>query len=107
MKYLLALIALVAGTMAAVPEARAQDAWPSRPVRWIVPYPTGGTVDQVARLLADKAHADLKQAIVIENRPGASGILGTTAVAKAAPDGYTWGLVFDHHAVNPSLLIQQ
>lgn len=84
--------------------AGAQDKWPSRPVHWIVPFPAGGTVDLVARALSDKLREQLGQPIVIENRAGASAMVGTSVVAKSAPDGYMWGFVFDTHAVNPSLI---
>jgi tripartite-type tricarboxylate transporter receptor subunit TctC len=78
--------------------------WPAKPVRFIVPYPPGGTVDPLARLLGGKLQESLGQAFVVENRPGAGGLVGTGAAAKAAPDGYTFLFVFDNHAVNPSLV---
>lgn len=78
--------------------------WPARPVKFIVPYPPGGTVDPLARLLGGKLQASLGQAFVVENRPGAGGLVGTGAAAKSAPDGYTFLFVFDNHAVNPSLV---
>jgi tripartite-type tricarboxylate transporter receptor subunit TctC len=65
------------------------QAYPAKPVRMIVSYPAGGPTDVVARLLAERLGENLKQPFVVENRPGASGIIGNTAVAKAAPDGYT------------------
>ena len=65
------------------------DVYPNKPVRLIVPFPPGGSVDVVARLLAPKLAESLGQAVVIENRSGASGIIGTEAVARAKPDGYT------------------
>jgi tripartite-type tricarboxylate transporter receptor subunit TctC len=79
-------------------------AWPNQPLKWIVPFPTGGTVDQISRLLQPHMQQALGQPIVIENRVGASGSIGTAAVAKAAPDGNTWVMVFDTHGVNPSLI---
>jgi len=84
--------------------AAAQDRWPSKPIHWLVPFPAGGTVDLVARVLAEKMREPLGQSIVIENRAGASGMLGTAIVAKAPSDGYMWGFVFDTHVVNPSLI---
>ncbi len=86
-------------------QVNAQTApWPSQPIKWINPFPTGGTVDQISRLLQPHMQQALGQAIVIDNRVGASGSIGTAAAAKAAPDGYTWVMVFDTHGVNPSLI---
>ena len=94
---------VVAGVMLAPLVARAQS-WPSGPIRIIVPYPAGGSVDAVARLAQSGLQQRLGVTIVIENRSGAGGSTGSTLVAKAAPDGNTWLLVFDNHAVNPALL---
>jgi tripartite-type tricarboxylate transporter receptor subunit TctC len=69
--------------------ARAQ-AWPARPVRFIVPFPPGGLIDQIIRPVAARLQAQWGQPMVVENRPGAGGNLGADAVAKAAPDGYSW-----------------
>ena len=71
--------------------ALAQD-WPTRSVKLIVPFAAGATPDIVARILADELQAKLGQPFVVENKPGASGNLGTDAVAKAEPDGYTLGI---------------
>src|SRR5882672_5097549 len=65
--------------------------WPSRPVHMIVPFPAGSSPDLIARLLGEKLAPALGQPVVVENRPGAGGNLGTALVAKAAPDGYTLG----------------
>jgi tripartite-type tricarboxylate transporter receptor subunit TctC len=78
--------------------------WPAKPVKFIVPYPPGGTVDPLARLLGGKLQESLGQPMVVENRPGAGGLVGTGAAAKAAPDGYTFLFTFDNHAVNPALV---
>lgn len=81
----------------------AQD-WPSKPVRFIVPFPPGGTVDPLARLMGAKLGESLGQQFIVENRPGAGGSIGTAAAARSAPDGYTFVFVFDSHAVNPALI---
>ena len=85
----------------AVP-AFAQD-WPSKPVKFVSPYPPGGSVDPLARLFAAKLSDSLKQQFIVENRTGASGIIGTEYVAKSAPDGYTFVFIFDTHAVHQAL----
>ncbi len=78
--------------------------WPDRPIRLIAVFPPGGSVDQVARILAQPLSKQLGQSVVVENIGGASGSIGTSAVAKAMPDGYTFGVVFDTHGTNPSLI---
>jgi len=83
--------------------AAAQD-WPSKPVRFIVPFPPGGSVDPLARLLGAKLGDPLKQQVIVENRPGAGGSIGTAAAAKAPADGYTFLVVFDSHGVNQALI---
>ena len=77
--------------------------WPDKPIRLYVPFPAGGAVDIVARLLADKMTADLGKPVVIENKAGAGGILATDATAKAAPDGYTLLLTTPNHTINAAL----
>ena len=81
----------------------AQD-WPAKPVKFVVPFPPGGTVDPLARLMAAKLGESLKGQFIVENRPGAGGSIGTAAAAKSAPDGYTFVFVFDSHAVNQALI---
>ena len=94
-------VALLAA-LAAVPLlSLAQGAYPNRTVRIVVPYPPGGSVDPVARLLADKLAVLWGQQVIVDNRPGASTIIGTDAVAKAAPDGYTFLLTASTHVSNP------
>ena len=80
----------------------AQD-WPSKPVKFVSPYPPGGSVDPLARLLGAKLGDSLKQNFIVENRTGASGVIGTDYVAKSAPDGYTFVFIFDTHAVHQAL----
>ena len=97
----IALFTLIC-VLAALPAA-AQE-WPSKPVKFIVPFPPGGSVDPLARLLGAKLGDALKQQFIVENRTGAGGSIGTAVVAKAPPDGYSWVFVFDTHAVNPALI---
>jgi len=80
----------------------AQD-WPSKPVKFVSPYPPGGSVDPLARLLGAKLGDSLKQNFIVENRTGASGVIGTEYVARSAPDGYTFVFIFDTHAVHQAL----
>src|SRR5579862_599099 len=93
-------------TLAAVHAAAAQSAaWPDRPIHLIVPFPAGSSSDIVARIVAQKLGERLGQQLVVENRPGASGNLGTEAVAHAADDGYTLGLAnTSTHTLSPSLM---
>ena len=85
--------------------ALAQDAkWPDKPVRFIVPFPPGGSVDPLARLMGGRLANALGQQFVVDNRAGGSGSIGTALTAKSAPDGYTYLFVFDTHSVNPTLI---
>ena len=97
-----ATLALIASS-AVFSEAQAQP-YPSKPIRFVVPYPAGGPLDTVARLLAQKVSQSVKQPVVVDNKPGAGGNIGADTVAKSAPDGYTilMGAVATH-AINPSL----
>src|SRR6478752_2298847 len=83
--------------------AQAQSNYPNRPIRIIVPYPAGGIVDIVARAVTEQVGRDLKQTIVVEARPGANGNIGTSAVARSEPDGYTWLVTGPAALVNPTL----
>jgi tripartite-type tricarboxylate transporter receptor subunit TctC len=97
-------ITLIGGAAIILPAAaNAADAFPSRPIHLIVPYPPGGGTDIVGRVLGEKLGASLGQPIVIDNRGGAGGVVGTEIVAKAAPDGYTLLLVPTSHVINPSI----
>ena len=80
----------------------AQD-WPTKLVKFVSPYPPGGSVDPLARLFGAKLSESLKQQFIVENRTGASGVIGTDYVAKSAPDGYTFVFIFDTHAVHQAL----
>src|SRR5438105_6129909 len=82
--------------------ALAQE-WPTRLVKFVSPYPPGGSVDPLARILAAKLGESLKQQFIVENRTGASGVIGTDYVAKSAPDGYTFVFIFDTHSVHQAL----
>jgi tripartite-type tricarboxylate transporter receptor subunit TctC len=93
---------LAACTLAAPDICSSQD-WPTKPLRFIVPFAAGGSTDQVARILGERLSATLGQQIIIDNRGGGNGVLGTTLAAKSSPDGYSYLVVFDSHATNPSL----
>lgn len=96
-------ISCLALTAAFSGAAHANDAWPTKTVRWIVPFPPAGAMDVIARTLGDKLSQSLKQPVIIENRPGAGGTIGSAAVAKADPDGHTIMIVSIGHALNPNL----
>lgn len=93
---MLALLVSTAGV-------RAQSNYPNRPIHIIVPYPAGGIVDIVARAVTEQVGRDLKQTVVVEARPGANSNIGTAAVARSEPDGYTWLVTGPAVLVNPSL----
>lgn len=96
-----AMAALV--TALVVPAVQAQ-AWPAKqPIKLVAVFPPGGSVDQVARILAPVLQQRLGQSVVVENKGGASGAIGTAAVAQSPADGYTFAVVFDTHGVNPAL----
>jgi tripartite-type tricarboxylate transporter receptor subunit TctC len=85
------------------PLARAQAAWPSKPIRIVVPYTPGGFTDVTARLIAQKLQERLGQPVTIDNKPGANSIIGVDLIAKAPPDGYTMGVVIAAYAANTTL----
>jgi tripartite-type tricarboxylate transporter receptor subunit TctC len=97
-------LGLAAVGMLAAPASRAQAAWPTRPVRIIVPFGLGGSADVAARFLAEPLQQALGQPFVIENRPGAGASIGTEAAARAAPDGHTLLLMSNTHTANETLL---
>jgi len=92
------LLALLAAPLIAHAQA-----WPSKPIRWVVPYTGGGITDVVTRVVTQKMQASLGQPIVVDNRPGANSILGSDIAAKAAPDGYTMLTVIAGYAANVTL----
>jgi len=102
MRALLRLAAFVLPVLLILP-ATAQN-YPSRPVKFIVPFGAGGPADVYARVLAQHLSEETKQTFVVEDRPGAGSIIGTDAVAKAAPDGYTLLIMSNTHTTNESLL---
>lgn len=88
-----------------IPQTAHAQAWPTKqPIKLIAVFPAGGSVDQVARILAQPLQAQLGQSVIVENKGGASGSIGTAQVAQSPADGYTFAVVFDTHAVNPSLI---
>src|SRR5690348_2512862 len=103
MRSFLRLLAVLTPVLLTAP-AVAADAYPSRTVKLIVPFGAGGPADVYARILAKYLSEETKQSFVVEDRPGAGSIIGTDAVAKSAPDGYTLLLMSNTHTVNESLL---
>ncbi len=94
---------LSAAAVAAAPGAFAQAGFPSRPIKFIVPYPPGGATDLVGRLLAAKLQDSWGQNVVVENKAGASGMIGSAEVARAAPDGHTVLVAITTHIQNPAI----
>lgn len=99
---MLAVCCLIATAMAYMPGARAQ-AYPTKPIRIVVPFPPGGTSDILARAIGQKLAEEWKQQVIVDNRPGAGANIGAEVVAKAPADGYTLFLASTIHTINPSL----
>ncbi len=96
--------AALVGLAGLLPLPALAQAWPTPgPIRLVVVFPPGGSVDQVARILAPALQQQLGHPVIVENKGGASGAIGTGEVARAAPDGSSFGVVFDTHGVNPAL----
>jgi tripartite-type tricarboxylate transporter receptor subunit TctC len=100
-KLLVAALALCLAPFVAL--AQSADKYPERQIRIIVPYPPGGSVDVLGRLLAQRMQENWGQSVIVENRPGAGTMIGTAAAAKADPDGYTLIIAVSGHSTNPSL----
>jgi tripartite-type tricarboxylate transporter receptor subunit TctC len=96
-------IAILGATILAIAPA-AQAAYPDKPVRLIVPWAPGGSTDAIARAIAQRMSQTMGQSVVVDNRSGASGQIGTDAAAKAAPDGYTIAIVELPHAIQPAVV---
>ncbi|MES2413459.1 MAG: tripartite tricarboxylate transporter substrate binding protein [Pseudomonadota bacterium] len=96
------LTALAAGALLAT-SVHAQDAWPSKPVRLVIPWGAGGATDVVGRMLAEELRADLGQSFVVENQTGASGMIGAARVSKAPADGYTLLFTTNVQVINPAI----
>jgi tripartite-type tricarboxylate transporter receptor subunit TctC len=104
-KYFFTAVAAISLSLAAITSAQAQSTdWPTRTIKMIVPFGPGSTPDILARLVADKMSQNLKQSVIVENRAGAGGNIGTQAAAKAAPDGYTIGVSITGPLVNNTVL---
>jgi tripartite-type tricarboxylate transporter receptor subunit TctC len=104
-KTMRAVLALAAAACLVAPLSATAQAWPGRQaIKLVAVFPPGGSVDQVARILAQPLSQQLGQSVIVENKGGASGSIGTAQVAAAAADGYTFAVVFDTHGVNPSLI---
>ena len=104
MKKLMRFLVFAAAAMSVLsPIAALAQAYPTKPVRLMVPFPPGGATDIIARLLAAKMQELWGQPVVIETKPGAGTVVGTDYVAKSAPDGHTLGMVVTAHVINPSL----
>jgi len=91
------------GLTLAVPLLVNAQAWPNKPIKWIIPYPPGGITDSATRMVVQKVQEQTGWTIVVENKPGANSILGADIAARAAPDGYTFLTVIGAHAANATL----
>ena len=106
MPRLLIRLAVALALVAAGAASAFAQAWPSKPIRLIVSYPPGGVTDVVARLVAQPLSEALGQSVMVENKPGAAGLIGTETVASAAADGYTLLMFVDGNTIFPSIMKQ-
>jgi tripartite-type tricarboxylate transporter receptor subunit TctC len=97
------MLALLVALFASVGPCTAQAPYPDKPIRLLLPFPAGGAVDIIARVMTAKMSEDLGRPFIIENKSGAGGVIATDAVAKAAPDGYTLLLTTPNHTINAAL----
>ncbi|RZL85759.1 MAG: tripartite tricarboxylate transporter substrate binding protein [Variovorax sp.] len=93
----------ISASLAVVPTLASAQAYPTRPIKIIVPAPPGGAIDTIARVVGDKLATSMGQPVIVDNRPGASNNLGTDVLAKSPPDGYTIGIVGGSHNTNKYL----
>ncbi len=100
MKCMLAVAALLCVAIGAAPAA---ESFPSKPIRYIVPFPPGGISDMMARIVAQQTALTFKQSVVVDNRPGGNAMIGAVLAAKSPPDGYTWLSITITHAINVTL----
>src|SRR5690606_24265069 len=104
-RHLVAIALGISGSLA-LPIAGAQpaiDDYPTKPIKIIVPFAAGGSVDAIARVLAERMHEHWGQPVLVESKPGASTQIGTAALASAEPDGYTVMIAVSNHTTNPVL----
>jgi tripartite-type tricarboxylate transporter receptor subunit TctC len=101
-----ALVCALAAAVVMLATAHAQTSYPSKPIRFVVPYPAGGATDYVARLIGERLSKSVAQTVVIDNKSGAAGAIGVAEVAKAAPDGYTVLITINDPLVNNTALFK-
>jgi tripartite-type tricarboxylate transporter receptor subunit TctC len=95
------IVGAAAATLGAPAIARAQADWPKGPIKFVVPFPPGGSTDPITRIIQAKMIENTGWNIVVDNKPGGTGVVGASIVAKSPPDGQTWLFVFDNHILNP------
>ncbi|HVZ54008.1 MAG TPA: tripartite tricarboxylate transporter substrate-binding protein [Pseudolabrys sp.] len=99
-----AALTVAAAALSLSAPAPAAEQWPAHPITFVVPYPPGGPVDFIARLMGERLSASLGLPVIVENRGGAGGAIGTARAIRSAPDGYTYAVILDAHTVNPYVL---
>ncbi len=96
------LVGGLTATFGASAIAHAEGEWPKGPIKFIVPFPPGGSTDPVARIIQTKLIETAGWNVIVDNKPGGTGAVGSAVAAKSAPDGYTWMITFDSHILNPA-----